>query len=932
MAGRVAVLAATATLGLSIAPAGAEGLHYMPPDLDYKSACAVTTVPPPDLDRDWTQWHGEAVTLVPDDMFAIAGEYLRGSARVEKSSTTAMAMLDYLDERGTISRPRIDRLLGRNLASDPAASPEQLRQAESYLLDAFDGGLDRAAADLADLYGVDGPPSLRNPQKARQFYRIAAASGDADGQLAFARILAADPNATEPERAIATENAMLGMIQRVAAGDCRFMGTIGNMYLRGELVAQDYDAALAWLEQYAETGDARTQERLAQLMTSRFVEKVDYERAMDYFEAAALQGRAPSALTVGIAYATGAQRPQNLELAQKFLNIASAGNLSDAEPWLARLYRGEFGGTPQPVLARDHYEKALATTPDPELETQFAQFLAETPEVLDPGRAAALLHHAAAGGSGQAAVLAAKLAYASAGGDLAKLKSAEAYYRLGVERGKPDAARQLAKISVCGVIGDIAPEAAAQWNERALYLGSTTALFEAAQVALSSTDPESQKRGKALMKQAAYAGLASAIAFSIAHFETGGDGYGLDLPEAQKLLRYIEVNPDPAYRAGAELELIKARLKLASDDAGIDAQYARLDQLIASGYAPASIAKADLLENAGNANPLDLAALYKVGAEAGDKRAMREYAELLADDPASAQLAPEWLKKAAAAGDLKAKIALVDLAAPTAFQDLTTIGKSGLVCSVDERVNLARTLSSLQTPDALGEAATWLETAIRVAGNDADDLYKIGDAYRDGIAGPQHVADAEDFFNRAAAAGRRDALRDIADGHMLGLWKDSTPEQARAALASLVKSGDPAAAPLMIKAIAAQQIAASLDEVEQLLAKSPASASGDTYMKLIKLDESGAFGAAHPDKQAAWLQNAADAGNTGAMMRLYRAYASGIGVPVSAETASQWLTKAAESGDLRAAGELAAAYDVGFGLAPDPVKAAYWRERAKVAG
>ena len=63
-------------------------------------------------------------------------------------------------------------------------------------------------------------------------------------------------------------------------------------------------------------------------------------------------------------------------------------------------------------------------------------------------------------------------------------------------------------------------------------------------------------------------------------------------------------------------------------------------------------------------------------------------------------------------------------------------------------------------------------------------------------------------------------------------------------------------------------------------------------------------------------------------MRLYRAYAAGIGVAASAETAAQWLLKAAQGGDTRAAGELAAAYDVGFGVPIDPIKAAYWRDRA----
>lgn len=66
------------------------------------------------------------------------------------------------------------------------------------------------------------------------------------------------------------------------------------------------------------------------------------------------------------------------------------------------------------------------------------------------------------------------------------------------------------------------------------------------------------------------------------------------------------------------------------------------------------------------------------------------------------------------------------------------------------------------------------------------------------------------------------------------------------------------------------------------------------------------------------------------MMRLYRAYASGIGVPMAPERALAWLEQAADSGDARAARELAAAYTVGFGTLADPQKAAIWRARAQV--
>ena len=66
------------------------------------------------------------------------------------------------------------------------------------------------------------------------------------------------------------------------------------------------------------------------------------------------------------------------------------------------------------------------------------------------------------------------------------------------------------------------------------------------------------------------------------------------------------------------------------------------------------------------------------------------------------------------------------------------------------------------------------------------------------------------------------------------------------------------------------------------------------------------------------------------MMRLYRSYASGIGVPASPDRAIAWLQKAADIGDRRAATELAAAYTVGFGTEADPERAAFWRARAEV--
>lgn len=918
-----------ALAGLALWPTGPShgqsAMAYLPADLDYATHCkpASAAVLPP-LDRDWTTWIGEPITTSAEDLFAIAGEYLKGSDRVAQSRETAMKLLDYLAAERTISQPRIDRVIGKALIAEGS-----LAEGEKRLTAALDGGVTRAASDLAELYGSEGPLALRDDAKARTFLRIAAAAGDVDSQLGYARILSADPNVQAFEKTLAVDTAILGMIGRIAIGECRYMAVVGDLYLRGELVPQSVERAIAWYEQYAETGDARTEERLANLLMSRFVVTVDYDRAMAYLEDAAQKGRSSAALTVGIAYATGVARPQDPVAAERFLVLAAAAKSGEAEAWLARLYQGEFGGEPKPDLARQHFETAVALGADPELETRFGQFLAASDDPADTARALGIFERAAEAGSGQAAILAARLAAKGTLNDPALLAVARTYFRLGVVAGRPEGARQLARMAVCGNTVSPSTTEAAGWNERALYLGSTAALFEAAVRDLASDDATAHANGQRLMKQAAFMAMPMAIAYLVAHDESGRDGFTLDAAAAEQLLRFAAASPDPQFRLEVDLELVKARLALAESDAETAAQFARLDELVATGAPEAAMVKAMLISNDETVNPQVLADLYRLPADAGDKRAMRELALLLMDNPSTIVEGNEWLVRAADAGDLKATILLVDPSMPEAMPDLTAIAESGLVCTVDERVSLAQAFSRLLDPAGPLAAREWLASAEVLAGDDGDSLYKIADAYRDGVAGPDKVADAEALFNRAAEAGRPDALRDLAAGHMVGLWANSSPDEARTSLTQLAQSGDTQAIEMLLKAIATAQISASLDEVDTLLASSPfMGRTGETWMKLIRLDQAGAFGGAHPDRQAEWLQHAADSGNVDAMMNLYRAYAGGIGMTVDAATATQWLTRAAEGGDMEAASELAAAYDIGFGVPQDPVKAAYWRERA----
>lgn len=906
-------------------------LRVVPASLKYSEICLDRGAHGVVLDRDWTTWTGKAVKTPANDLFDLAQEFLTGSDRVEKSTATSLKLLAYLRTNRLIPEPRIDRIEARAML-DAAEDLTTLKAGEAKLLSALDGGVMRAAFDLANLYDAGGPAGLRDAEKARTYYRIASASGDVDAQLAYARLVAADPNVPDDEKNGLIEHALLDAVQHVANGDCKYMEDIGFFYLYGDLVQQDYDLAVKWFEAFAQTGDAHIQERLGILLSSRLVTEVNYDKAMDYLESAALQGRSFAAMTVGKAYATGVGRKKDFDKAVQFLSVAASASVNEANLWLARLFVGEFGGTAQPEKAKEYYERAIAGgANDTDTLAKYGEFLAKaTPVLSDQDKGFALLEAAAKSGSGRAAVLVARNYLARAKTDPSFFKQAEDYLRLGADLGRPEAAKELSKMYACGRGVPFSISAANEWSARAYSLGSSSALYEAGVALLVSADPVDKAKGRTLLRQAALRGYPAALGYVIPRYETGRDRMPLDVETAQKLQASVEANPDAAYRLATEIEEIKARVQIAANETEVAAQFQRLDELVATGAPGAYLAKAELLTDRGKGSPTELQALYKVAAETGEPRAMREYANLLlADASVDVQVGRGWLQRAAEAGDVKAGIALVDTTAVDATAQLESIVAKSQICTVDEMVTLARAFGSVVDPAATSQAQFWLASAASVVGNDADDLFKIGAAYRDGFGGVAAIPQAEQYFMRSADLGRQTALREVADGHLLGRWADASPDKAKELLLVLYRGGDISAGSKLVEAIADKQVTATGDEVLDLMRTPPVlTRPGETYLKLARLDIDGAFGNSHAQLAVEWLQRSAEAGNSNAMIRLYRAYAGGVGVAASPETAVDWLLKAADAGDPRAATQLAAAYETGFGVTVDAAKAAYWRAQS----
>lgn len=923
----VAALAFTVAAPVQAAAAAV----ILPPDLDYATHCTAAAAPLPPLDRDWTTWQGGDVALPPDQVMALAAEYARGSDRVSKSPDTALRMLGALE--GKADPRRLDRLMGRILVSGDR-SAEDNTAGEARLQRAFAQGETAVALDLARVYGPSGPRGLRDAAKARSFAQIAAAAGDANGKLMYARILNADPNMPPEQKSFAIEAALLAMVGDVVAGNCSALSTVGLLYLRGDLVTADVPTAIAWFEQAAETGDPKTAERLGNLISSARVEVNDFQLALNYYQAAADQGRVASALKVGTDFATGLVRQRDLEQAIHYLSLAADGGIRDGIVWLARLYRGEFGGTPDLAKSKEYYRKALAIGSfDAELSSEFGSLLLSSslsPAERDEART--LLTEAAYAGSGLAAIKVGEILLQEAQTDPSRYGEVETFMRLADALGRSEAARYLAELYSCaGPLHD--PAGAAVWTERAIGLGNNNVIFNEGVRLVGSGLPEQRTRGWALLQRVAMEGDPRAMGFALAHLRAGDNG--LSNPQLQAALENFAAGKagDPVFTRVFQLALIDADMDLPDAVSRLDVALTTLDGMIGENNADAVLLKAELLKKHRGATPIELLPLFQRAAELGVAKGMRELGNgMLADPSVDIGVARGWLQKAAEAGDVKASMRLVDTTAPTAMTELKAIAQSGMVCSSDAMVEMARTYSASIDPAAAAEAAQWLALATEAAGDKVSDLIRIASAYKKGVAGPDQVGAAEPLLGRAMQLGSTEAAKALASGHLEGIWPDADPDLAHQLLAGLAAEGDGDAGAKLLQAIADGKIEAPANEITALVAKSRAQLddNGRTLLRLARLDEDGSLGAPDAARRLEWLEGAAAAGDADAMMRLYRTYASGIGVAVAPEQAFAWLEKAAGVGDPRAARELAAAYAVGFGTAPDPQKAAEWRARAVV--
>ncbi len=116
---------------------------------------------------------------------------------------------------------------------------------------------------------------------------------------------------------------------QLAAGQGTANGQLrlGNMFYRGDGVAQDYNAAFKWYELAAEQGYYAAQFNLGVMYEEGLGVTQDYKAAVKWYQLAAEQGAADAQLSLGLMYATGQGVPRDYIRVHMWWNIAaSQGN------------------------------------------------------------------------------------------------------------------------------------------------------------------------------------------------------------------------------------------------------------------------------------------------------------------------------------------------------------------------------------------------------------------------------------------------------------------------------------------------------------------------------------------------------------------------------------------------------------------------------
>jgi len=113
---------------------------------------------------------------------------------------------------------------------------------------------------------------------------------------------------------------------------------LGDLYLSGRGVPQDFDEAASWYRKSAEQGNAHAQTKLGYAYAKGLGVDKDAASALTWFRKAAGQGDPPAEFDLGVMYARGTGVPQNITEAIRWYRLAAEQGDANALRNLAALY------------------------------------------------------------------------------------------------------------------------------------------------------------------------------------------------------------------------------------------------------------------------------------------------------------------------------------------------------------------------------------------------------------------------------------------------------------------------------------------------------------------------------------------------------------------------------------------------------------------
>lgn len=162
---------------------------------------------------------------------------------------------------------------------------------------------------------------VENLEQARQWYLIAAESGNLDAQISLGNLLLTE----QVEGSL--EDAVKWLRKAAEAGDEAAQFQMGLLYLEGMGVEADASEAARWLEVAAEQGHAGAQNNIGSLYEAGRGVVQSHTRAFEWYEKAALQGDRLAQNNLGAMYAQGRGVARNHAWAVFwFVMSAEAGN------------------------------------------------------------------------------------------------------------------------------------------------------------------------------------------------------------------------------------------------------------------------------------------------------------------------------------------------------------------------------------------------------------------------------------------------------------------------------------------------------------------------------------------------------------------------------------------------------------------------------